>query len=66
MRIQIEGTNYIDAKEVAKLFNCSQRTVMRYREAGHFETTRIGRTWYYTEDSVANYLKERGIVCYAK
>ena len=66
MQIQIDGVTYYDNEEVAKVLNCSTRTVMRYREAGRFNARNINRSWFFTEQSVLDYLEQRGIVCYAK
>lgn len=66
MRMQIDGVTYYDKDEVAKLFNCSTRTVRRYQLAGHFEQRKVNRSWFFTEQSVLDYLEQRGIVCYAK
>ena len=66
MRMQIDGVTYYDKDEVAKLFNCSTRTVRRYQLAGHCEQRKVNRSWFFTEQSVLDYLEQRGIVCYAK
>ena len=52
MRMQIDGVTYYDKDEVAKLFNCSTRTVRRYQLAGHFEQRKVNRSWFFTEQRV--------------
>ena len=47
MQIQIDGVTYYDNEEVAKVLNCSTRTVIRYREAGRFNARKINRSWFY-------------------
>lgn len=60
MQIQIDGVTYYDNEEVAKALNCSTRTVMRYREAGRFNARNINRSWFFTEQSVIDYLEKHG------
>lgn len=60
MQIQIDGVTYYDNEEVAKVLNCSTRTVMRYREAGRFNARNINRSWFFTEQSVLGYLEKHG------
>lgn len=60
MQIQIDGVTYYDNEEVAKVLNCSTRTVIRYREAGRFNARNINRSWFFTEQSVMDYLEKHG------
>lgn len=60
MQIQIDGVTYYDNEEVAKVLNCSTRTVIRYREAGRFNARNINRSWFFTEQSVLDYLEKHG------
>lgn len=56
MAVKIENNNYYDMHEVAKIFNCSTRTVKRYAEAGKIEGNKLGRTWYFSKESVNKYI----------
>ena len=62
MQIQIDGVTYYDNAEVAKVLNCSTRTVIRYREAGRFNARNINRSWFFTEESVLDYLDKHGTI----
>lgn len=62
MQIQIDGVTYYDNEEVAKVLNCSTRTVIRYREAGRFNARNINRSWFFTEQSVLDYLDKHGAI----
>ena len=66
MAVTIENTTYYSIHEVAELFNCSTRTLRRYLDAGKIEGSKIGRTWYFTQDSVNKYFTERGAVKYGE
>lgn len=60
MAVTIENTNYYDIHEVSDIFKVSTRTVKRYVDAGKIEGKKLGRTWYFTEESIRRYFTERG------
>lgn len=57
--VQIENTKLYTMEEVANIFGCSTRTVKRYVNAGKIDGQRLGRTWYFTEESVKRYFTQR-------
>ena len=64
MAVTIENTTFYSIHEVAELFNCSTRTLKRYLDAGKIEGRKLGRSWYFTQESVNRYFTERGAVKY--
>jgi len=59
MAVKIENTTFYTMAEVATFFGCSTRTIKRYLNAGKIEGQRLGRTWYFTEESVKRYFEQR-------
>lgn len=56
MAVTIENKNYYTSHEVAELFHCSTRTLKRYMDAGKIEGKKLGRTWYFTQEAIDDYL----------
>ena len=60
MAVEIESKIYYTIHEVADKFKCSTRTLKRYVDAGKLDGKKLGRTWYFTEESIRRYFTERG------
>ncbi len=43
---------YLKSKEVRGILKCSNSTLQSYRESGKLPFTKIGRTYFYTKDSI--------------
>lgn len=44
-------SDYINTKEMAKMYGVDEETIRRWCKAGKVEAKRIGRTWYIKKDS---------------
>jgi len=60
--VKLENIIYYDVHEVAEIFNCSTRTIKRYVDSGKLKGNKLGRTWYFTEQSIKRYIEERNFV----
>jgi len=53
--IRIENINLYDIDDLAKICKCSTRTLRRDLCAGKLEGYYIGRAWYFTDKTIAEY-----------
>nr|DAG82400.1 MAG TPA: helix-turn-helix domain protein [Caudoviricetes sp.] len=56
MAVTIRGKIYYSIHEVAGVFECSTRTLKRYLDAGKIVGHKMGRTWYFTQEAIDDYL----------
>ncbi len=51
-------------KEMAKMLDCTEKTLRKYRNEGYIGYSRIGDKFYYTANDIYMFLKNTHIVAY--